>query len=100
MAERRERGDILSPEFKVAAEIYKYTEVRGEKIWFTKLAKSLEGEMSQSTVMKSLRRLFDWGIVKAEFGETDKGRAGRLLYIAGESKDVIGKIYDNFWKDK
>lgn len=91
--------DILSPEFKVAAEIYKYN-IRGDKVWFTKLAKSLEGEMSPSTIMKSLRRLFDWGIVKAEFGETDTGRAGRLLYIAGESRDVIGKIYEKFWRDR
>ncbi len=93
------KKDILSPEFKVAAEIYKYNS-RGEKVWFTKLAESLKGEMSSSTVMKALRRLFDWGIVKAEFGETDTGRAGRLLYIAGESKGVIGEIYEKFWKDR
>jgi len=29
------KKDMLSTEFKVAAEIYKYTEIKREKVWFT-----------------------------------------------------------------
>jgi len=93
---KKNKEDILSNEFKVAAQIYECNN-KDENVWFTKLVGLLEGEMSSSTVMKSLRTLFDFGIVKAQYGETDKGRAGRLLFIAGESKDTIRQIYEEFW---
>ncbi|MGO8805643.1 MAG: hypothetical protein ACLQO7_03420 [Candidatus Bathyarchaeia archaeon] len=90
---------ILSKEFKVAAQIYECNE-RSETVWFSKLAELLKPYMSPATVMKSLRTLSDWGIIKAEYGPTDKGRAGRLLFIAGESKSTIKDIYENFWKSR
>ena len=88
----------LSKEFKVAAQIYECNENQ-ERIWFSKLAKLLKPCIDSATVMKSLRTLFDWGIVKAEYGPTDKNRAGRLLFIAGESKSTIKEIYENYWKE-
>jgi DNA-binding HxlR family transcriptional regulator len=91
------KKDILSKEFKVACEIYRFNE-KEEKVWFTKLKDSLEGEMVQSTLMNALRTLFDWGIVKAEYGETEKGRAGRLLFVAGESRQIIKDVYETYWK--
>ena len=91
------KKEILSKEFKVACEIYRFNE-KNEKIWFTKLKNSLSGEMVQSTLMNALRTLFDWGIVKAEYGETEKGRAGRLLYVAGESRQIIKDVYEEYWK--
>jgi hypothetical protein len=95
---QKTKADLLSNEFKVAAQIYACNEAK-QKIWFSKLTELLGDHMSSATVIKSLRTLFDWGIVKAEYGETDKGRAGRLLYIAGESKGIIKEIYENFWKN-
>jgi hypothetical protein len=92
------KAELLSNEFKVAAQIYECN-LSGEKIWFSKLAEILKDYMSSTTVMNSLRGLSQWGIVKAEYGETDKGRAGRLLFIAGESKTTIKEIYENFWKE-
>jgi predicted transcriptional regulator len=91
------KSKILSKEFKVACEISRLNEKK-EKVWFTKLKNSLKGEMTQSTVMNALRTLFDWGIVKAEYGETETGRAGRLLYVAGESKQIIKQICEEYWK--
>jgi len=93
----RSKSDILSKEFKVACEIYRFNE-KGEKVWFTKLKESLKDEMSQSTLMNAIRTLFDWGIAKAEYGETGAGRAGRLLYISGESRHIIREIYEEYWK--
>jgi hypothetical protein len=93
------KADLLSKEFKVAAQIYECNQ-KNESIWFTRLAELLKDQMSAATLMKALRALFEWGIVRAEYGETNKGRAGRLLFIAGESKDTIKEIYEKFWKDR
>lgn len=95
----KSRVDLLSKEFMVATQIYE-SNLKEEKIYFTKLVELLEGYMTQGTVMKKLRTLFDWGIVKAEFGETDKARAGRLLYIAGEESVTIKELYEKYWKDR
>jgi hypothetical protein len=92
------KSALLSNEFKVAAQIYEYNEAK-KNIWFSKLAELLKDEMSPTTVINSLRGLTQWGIVRAEYGPTDKGRAGRLLFIAGESKTVIKEVYEVFWKE-
>jgi hypothetical protein len=100
------KAELLSNEFKVAAQIYECN-LSGEKIWFSKLAEQFDGKLnpakgklSPATVLKALRALSAWGIVKAEYGATDKDRAGRLLYITGESKSTIKEIYENFWKEQ
>lgn len=96
---KKRKKDVLSDEFKVAAEIYRFN-LREQPIWFTKLAEELKSEMSPSTVLRALNVLSDWGIVKAQYGETGKGRAGRLLYIAGEARSTIEKVYEYFWKNR
>ena len=88
----------LSNEFKVAAEIYAFGE-SGELIWYTKLVKSLSGKLSKNTIAKALDTLFDWGIVKAEYGETETGRAGRLLMISNEAKSIVKDLYLEYWKE-
>ena len=93
----RKKSDMLSKEFKVACEIYRFNE-KDKKVWFTKLSDTLKDEMSQSTLMNALRTLFDWGIVKAEYGKTGTGRAGRLLYISGESRHIVREVCEEFWK--
>lgn len=94
---QKPKSEILGKEFKVACEISRFND-KNEKIWFTKLRDSLAGEITQSTLMNALRTLFDWGIVKAEYGETEKGRAGRLLYVAGESRQIIRQVCEEYWK--
>lgn len=90
----------LSSELKVAAEIFKLNEVNHEKVWLGKLAERLEGKVSKNTVSMALDTLFDWGIVKAEYGPTESGRAGRLLKISNETKPLIKDLYEKYWKDK
>lgn len=93
----KSKAELLSKEFKVACAILDFNK-KGEKIWFTKLCDALEKVgIGKSTVMNALRTLFDWGIVKAEYGETDKGRPGRLLFVAGEAKQTIDKIWEEYW---
>jgi len=88
----------LSNEFKVACEIYK-AEVNGESIWFTRLVERLDGRVSKNTIANAIDTLFDWGIIKAEYGPTDKGRAGRLFEISNEHKNRIKDLYEHYWKD-
>jgi len=93
----KSKAELLSKEFKVACAILDFNK-KDEKIWFTKLCDSLENDnIGKSTVMNALRTLFDWGIVKAEYGETEKGRPGRLLIVAGEAKQTIDKIWEEYW---
>jgi hypothetical protein len=89
----------LSNELKVAAEIYGCQE-RGEKVWLGKLQERLTGEISKNTISAALDTLFDWGIIKAEYGETEKGRAGRLLMISNESTPLIKELYETYWKNR
>jgi hypothetical protein len=89
----------LSNELKVAAEIFGCQE-RGEKVWLGKLQERLSGEISKNTISAALDTLFDWGIIKAEYGETEKGRAGRLLMISNESVPLIKELYVKYWKDR
>jgi len=72
-------------------------ELKGEKVWFTKLTEILENQDSPATILKALRVLFDWGIVKGKYGETENGRPARLLYIAGEAQDLIKEIYNKWY---
>ncbi|MEA3282174.1 MAG: hypothetical protein U9Q68_06370 [Euryarchaeota archaeon] len=88
----------LSKEFKVAAEIYACNE-SGELVWYTKLVRRLSGKLSKNTIAHALDTLFDWGIVKAEYGETETGRAGKLLMISNEAKPIVQELYLRYWKD-
>lgn len=101
MVERDFKENInnpLSNEFKVAAEIYRCRE-EGEVVWYNKLVSLLEKEMSKNTISKALNTLFDWGIVKAEYGESETGRAAKLLKISNEAEPIVKELYENYWKD-
>ncbi|HII93204.1 MAG TPA: hypothetical protein HA262_13905 [Methanosarcina sp.] len=93
------RKSPLSNEFKVATEIY-HCEIKGESIWYNKLVSDLETEMAKNTVSKALDTLFDWGIIEFEYGETQRGRPGKLLRISDESKHVISELYFKYWQEK
>ena len=88
----------LSNEFKVAAEIYACNE-NGELVWYTKLVQRLSGKLSKNTIARALDTLFDWGIVKAEYGETETVRAGKLLMISNEAELIVRELYLKYWKD-
>ena len=89
----------LSSEFKVACEIYK-AESNSEPIWYSRLVERLNGKLSKNTISDAIDTLFDWGIIKAEYGPIDDmGRAGRLFVISNEHKSRIKDLYDNYWKN-
>ena len=88
----------LSNEFKVAAEIYACKE-NGELIWYTKLVRGLSDKLSKNTTAHALDTLFDRGIVKTEYGETETDRAGKLPLISNEVELIVRDPHLNFWKD-
>lgn len=94
-------GDVkmsypISNDLIVACKIHELYE-RGEKADFGVLVGSLLKIMSKTTVVNSLNKLADWGIIRTDFGETSRGRSGRLYSISGESRNVIRETYDRFW---
>jgi len=89
----------LSSELKVAVEIF-HCEINSETVWLGKLVERLRGEVSKNTISEALDTLFDWGIVKAEYGPTEKGRAGRLYKISNEEKKLVKTLYEKYWKSR
>jgi len=87
----------LTKSLIVACKIYEFNIIKKDKIWFSKLVESLKHKASPHEILRDLNLLSDWGIVKSQYGETSKGRAGRLYYISSESKDFIKKIYEQYY---
>jgi len=93
----------LSTEFKVACEIVKLRE-RGERVWSTKLVESFGGyppekRLSKATIDRAIVALFDWGIIRGEYGETSPGHGGRLLVICNEAESLVFDLYSKYWKE-
>ena len=89
----------LSSELKVACEIYHYN-VLNEPIWFDKLFEFLSSVMNKKKVSTSIDTLFDWGILRASYGETENGEKGRLLAISQETIPLIKELYEKYWKEE
>ncbi len=88
----------LSKELKVACEIYKHQK-NGSLVWTKKLVSSLKGKVAKKDVLTSIDALFDWSIIRAEYGKTEDGKEGRLLSISRESEAAIKEMYDHWWKE-
>jgi hypothetical protein len=87
----------LSTEFKVACEIYRGNE-RKEPVWLQKLVKNLYHKIDKKDIERVINTLFDWGVIRAEYGYIEKGKKGRLYFIANEAKDVVKSLYEHYWE--
>lgn len=87
------RWKLLSPDLKVSCKIYEYSNVKEGEIWFSKLVKVLDGDVSKVTISKSLDRLYDLGIIDGEWKKVEK-RWIRTFKIAGEALDFIRDVYN------
>jgi hypothetical protein len=96
--EGKERGALLSKEFKVAVVIFEYNQ-NEKPIWYNKIADELEGIVSKTTIKKAIESLLDLEIIQFHYGETDSGRAGKLYSINPELTPLIGELWENFWND-
>lgn len=88
--------NILSQEEKVVLEIYKYNYIEKKPIYFSKLVGQLEGKISRSTVSKIIDKLFDLGMINAQWENQDGWI--RSLYISGEYKEFFKNLYENLYQ--
>jgi len=89
----------LSDEFKIACEIYKHNQAN-EPIWYSKLKDIMSTHMDANTVSMALNVLFDWGIIKAEYGGSESGKAAKLLYVSESAEPIIEELYRKYWSGK
>jgi DNA-binding transcriptional ArsR family regulator len=88
----------LSQELIVACCIYDL-QSKSEKIWLLKIQEHLSGKVGKAKVRSAIDTLFDRGLIKAEYGETDKKRAGRLYRIPEEAISVIAELHKRYYAD-
>ena len=87
----------LSKELKVACEVYKYQKKK-KLIWTDKLIKNLREEMTKKDVLECIDTLFDWSIIRADYGPTDKDKEGRLYFIDPGAVPTIKYLYKKWWR--
>lgn len=92
------KKDILGKDLEVALQIYDISNVKKEPVYFSKLVKILDGRVSRNRISKALDRLFDDGILTAEFKKVNKKWA-RVYNVSGEAEGFIESIYDQVIKD-
>ena len=92
------KKDILGKDLEVALQIYDISNVKKEPVYFSKLVKILDGRVSRNRISQALDRLFDDGILTAEFKKVNKKWA-RVYNVSGEAEGFIESIYDQVIKD-
>jgi hypothetical protein len=86
----------LSYELIVACCIYDL-QLKNEKVWLLKIQQNLAGIVGGNRIRSAIDTLFDWGIIKAEYGETDKKRAGRLYQIQEDAVPMIAELHKRYY---
>ena len=64
-----------------------------------KIQGNLSGRVGQAKVRSAIDTLLDWSLIKAEYGETDKKRAGRLYRIPEEAVSMIAELHKRYYAD-
>ena len=85
--------NMLSTDLKVCYYIYKFNDIEGKKIWFSKLVETFN-DASRSTISKSIDKLFDLGMIDGKW-EKAEGKWTRVFKISGEAKDFVKTMYEN-----
>jgi len=83
---------VLSNDFLVCTKIYEFNKNK-EDVWFSKLVKSMNGSPSQSTISKSIDKLFDRGMIDGNWKKVD-GRWTRTFKITGEFEGFVKGLYE------
>jgi hypothetical protein len=84
-------GQTVSNSLIVAAYIYD-CEKAGERVWFSKIVSNLK-TLDKYQISHAIDECFDWMILFGEYGETETGRAGRLLLIDHDARQTIAGLY-------
>lgn len=92
------KRDTLGKDLEVALQIYDTSNVNNEPVYFSKLVRILDGRISRNRISQALDRLFDDGIVTAEFKKVNTKWA-RVYNVSGEAEGFIESIYDQVIKN-
>ncbi|MDD5473148.1 MAG: hypothetical protein PHU34_03260 [Candidatus Methanoperedens sp.] len=90
------KRDILGKDLEVALQIHDSSK-NGEEIYFSKLVQILDGRISRNRISQALDRLFDDGILTAEFKKINKKWA-RVYHVSGEAEGLLEDIYNQVLK--
>lgn len=91
------KRDILGKDLEVALQVYDSTNKKGDPIYFSKLVKILDGRISRNRISQALDRLFDEGILTAEFKKINQKWA-RVYKVSGEAEGLLEDIYNQVVK--
>ncbi len=83
---------IFSNDLLVCLEIYHFNQ-KNEKIWFSKLVEMMHRSLTQSTISKSLDKLFDRGMIDGNWENVD-GYWTRTLKVTDEFTGFIKGLYN------
>ena len=86
------KREILGKDLEVALQIFDISNKKKEEIYLSKLVKILDGRISRNRISQALDRLFDDGILTAEFKKVDTKWA-RVYHVSGEAEGFIEDIY-------
>ena len=84
--------EVLSNDFLVCTKIYEFNK-NNEDIWFSKLVKSMNGSPSQSTISKSIDKLFDRGMIDGDWKKVEGGWT-RTFKITSEFEGFVKGLYE------
>jgi len=84
-------GQTVSNSLIVAAYVYE-CEKSGERVWFSKIVSNLK-ILDKQQISHAIDECFDWMILFGEYGETEPGKAGRLLLVDHAARKTIAGLY-------
>lgn len=88
----------LSTDLVVGLAIYDHQQDGTYGVEMQQLVEALQPTISETTILRSLDTLEEWGVVKEVFTQLRSGRAGRLFSVSGESHGMIKETYEEFWE--
>ena len=92
------KKDILGKDLEVALQIFDISNKKGGEAYFSNLVKILNGTVSRNRISQALDRLFDQGILTAEFKKIDSKWA-RVYKVSGEAEGFLQDIYSKVIKE-
>jgi len=87
------KRDLLGKDLEVALQVFDSSNKNGEDMYFSSLVKILNGRVSRNRISQALDRLFDDGILTAEFKKVNTKKWARVYSVTGEAEGLLESIY-------
>jgi len=87
------KRDLLNNDLRVILQIFEVSNKNKEQMNLSKLLDYFEGRIDEIVISQSLDRLFDDGILSAEYRKIGK-KWSRVFFITGEAESFVEDIYN------